>query len=136
MRSPGTPPARATRLLRRSRWFVLAVVLSRVLAVLVAIQSSGATHLAIDVIEFCSGEPHADKDCSEEEESKHGCPPGCPSCHAQCGFLASLPPSTCSEPELPPADTNVMLPRPREDGKPPSADRVSVFRPPRTSAFA
>ncbi len=114
---------------------MLAILLSRVLAVLVAIQSSGAPHLAIDVIGYCSGEPHGDKDCSDDEESKHGCPPGCPSCHTQCGFLASLPPSTGTELEIPPVDTSLTLPRAHEDGKPPSANRTSLFRPPRASAF-
>lgn len=121
--------------LPRPRWFVVAVLIARVLAMLVAVQSSGMAHAAIDIVELYDDETHPDHDCSNDDDN-HGCPPGCPSCHAACGFLAALPvdtdPGIAAEPTL----VQVKPTRPREDTEPALGQRTAVFRPPRSNALA
>lgn len=102
---------------------------------LVAVQSSGMAHAAIDVVELYDDETHPDHDCSNDDEN-HGCPPGCPSCHAACGFLAALPVDASPAIAAEPTTLQVKPTRPHEDTELALGERTSVFRPPRSSTFA
>ena len=117
-----------TRIIR-SRWFLAAIVLLRVLGAIVALQGSGLPHFAIDAL----GLPDRDDDDCARDDANHGCPPGCPSCHDVCGTLASLPSSPVASLGPEPTVHESSVARALEDGAPPSAEIDHVYRPPRST---
>lgn len=116
---------------------LLAVVLLvfRVLALIVAVQATGAMHAALDLAGALSGVVHVEEDCSRRTPG-HDCPPGCPSCHCASSVLSALPPH---------ADDGLLavLPPPGDELKraffddhaPLRTERASVYRPPRSPRF-
>jgi hypothetical protein len=118
--------------MRARRDFALVVVLFRALAFLVALQCSGAMHFVIDAVELSEGHPHVTDDCGGgDDDCPAGCPPGCPTCHCGTGFLVSLPPVAESGSAAIARPLREVGLFPREDREPTSAERTSVFRPPR-----
>jgi hypothetical protein len=62
------------------RILLVALLGMRALALLFAVELSGLTHAAVDVVCSLSGNAHQESDC-DDEQGGHECPPGCPSCH-------------------------------------------------------
>ena len=135
MRDGGSRNARI-RGRSRARAFALVVRGFRALAFLVALQCSGAVHFAVDAVEAAQGEAHVSDDCGgDDDDCPAGCPPGCPTCHCGTGFLFSLPPLATSSGALVARPVHRVRVRAREDREPASAERSSVFRPPRHHAL-
>lgn len=125
------PPARR----RRRGPAALVMTLMRMLAVVVAVSSTGIVHAARDVADALAGNAHVDEDCSSDDDPSHDCPPGCPSCHGASGFVRALPPSV---------DVVYLIAPPPDDVEPwfvelrapRQTDRSSIYRPPRATRLS
>ena len=117
----------------RHRALAVALVVFRALAFLVAVQCSGAVHFVVDAAEVMDGSPHMADDCSgDDDDCPAGCPPGCPTCHCSAGALASLPPKADCASTIIHLVSGHERRLPGEERLPASAERTSLFRPPRT----
>lgn len=112
---------------RRLPWFLVVVV--RVLALILSVQTSGVAHVGADLAGSIFGYVVEHEDCSQETDEK--CPPGCPNCHCSHGGASALPPMTAA----------LYVPRPRGDSEwsrphtndgPPTPPLSSVYRPPKS----
>jgi hypothetical protein len=113
---------------------LLAPLVLRLLALLVATELSGAAHALLDVAASVAGTEHPRDDC-DDEEAGHECPPGCPNCHCAHRAVAQL--AARSEPrvELEPTVLLALCNEagfvPRDAMPPKGADPRRLYRPPR-----
>lgn len=110
------------------RFVRAALLLLRALAVLLALNLSGALHLALDL--WLEGEAAAQHFSGASDDGDDGCPPGCTSCHCTHASPALPEPVGAIAPlELLPAFEIAWSPY--ESGAPPPRAPLSVYRPPR-----
>lgn len=120
---------RPRRMERRSRWpSRVATHVLRTMALVLALQFSGAAHHALDLARALDLVSAVEQQCSHEEQGDD-CPPGCPACH--CGHAAPAVPSSPSVPTWMRAFSRELAPTPHEATGPPKGLRASVYRPPR-----
>jgi len=113
------------------RWLGL---FARVVAMLIALQMSGALHAAADALASCAG-VLADGDCDDGDGGKQ-CPPGCPNCH--CAARSNVAPADVFDvsPLLTRWEGQRLAPTCRDHAGPRGPERLPLYRPPRASARA
>ena len=107
----------------------------RLLALVVAVSSTGALHAVDDLADAFAGCVHEDESCCSDGDLSHECPPGCPSCHGASGFVRALLPNADTVELLSPAIDEVT-PWFVELGAPRQTYRLSVYRPPRSASHS
>jgi len=105
------------------------LVFTRVFALVLGLQFTGAAHLAVDVVSLVvDGHAEHEEQCPADRPCDD-CPPGCPNCHCP-NTLRSVPPESSTLSALPLAAPDRMTLR--DDSTAPSGpDLPSLFRPPR-----
>lgn len=94
------------------------------LALLVALQVSGAVHAAVELAGACAATAEGKADCTEPGD----CPPGCPSCHAHGPGALPAPARAAVLVRL---DAPEAVVAPLAAWPPSSPDLPPLFRPPR-----
>lgn len=125
IRNRTNKPYRATR--RRLPWFL--ILLLRVVAIVLSVQTSGVAHVGADLAGSVFGYVVEHEDCSRETDEK--CPPGCPNCHCAHGGASALPPvaTVLHVPRL--RGDSSWSSRPHATTAPPAPPLSSVYRPPK-----
>ena len=120
-----------TQLPKAFRWLGLFV---RVVAVVIALQMSGALHAAADALRSCAGLVAAG-DCDDGEDGKQ-CPPGCPNCHCPARSNVTPPEAFDVSSLLTLSEGQRLAPTFRDDAGPPGPVRSPLYRPPRSAPRA
>ena len=113
------------------RWLGLFV---RVVAVIIALQMSGALHAAADALTACAG-LSADGDCDDGEGGKQ-CPPGCPNCQCPARSNVAPPAAFDASPLLTRSEGQRLATTFRDDAGPQGPERSPLDRPPRAESRA
>ena len=116
---------------RALRWLGLFV---RVVAVVIALQMSGALHAAADALTSCAG-LSSDSDCDDGLGGKQ-CPPGCPNCHCPARSNVAPPEVFDVAPLLTRSEGQRLAPTFRDDAGPAGPERSPLDRPPRAASRA
>jgi hypothetical protein len=109
-------------------------VLLRVVAVVIALQMSGALHAAADALMSCAGLV-AGGDCDDEADGQQ-CPPGCPNCHCPARSNVAPPEAFDVSSLLTLSEGQRLAPVFRDDTGPQGPDRSPLYRPPRAASLA
>jgi hypothetical protein len=106
---------------------------TRIIVTLVAMQLSGLSHLATDLL--VAVDEMADESGCPNEKPGHDCPPGCPGCHCAHGGIAvpHSSPRTVALPIL--GEARNAHVRPDEADAPSEPLLPSIFRPPRGASL-
>jgi len=119
---------------KRRRWGlrtlpVLVALFVRLFAVILTVQTSGAAHGAVDLIEAALGNTVDHEDCSGEGTDDN-CPPGCPNCHCSHGGATVIPHSSLAlHVSHPPHD--IAWTQGHTTETPPAPLLSPVYRPPK-----
>ncbi len=103
----------------------------RVVAIVAALQVSGALHAAADALASFSGAVASD-DCDHEEGGKQ-CPPGCPNCHCPSRSNVAPPEAFDASTLLPLSECERLIPTFADDARPQGPERSPLYRPPRSA---
>lgn len=122
--------------LRRLRVFARLTWCMQVLALVIAVNCTGIVHAVRDFADAITGDTHADDDdCSAPNDPSHECPPGCPTCHGECGFVRALPAGEeltgLGSPPYERVQHHVVEPE-----APRQTDLSSLYRPPRSPSLS
>lgn len=110
--------------MRRGWRWPLAV--ARLLALVIALQLGGVTHLGV---EFVAGADNCAEPCDDDEGGEK-CPPICPDCTCTHGVRPAVPPLVRTVAVQPRTVDGVVLPH-RTAGPPDDPDLRGIFQPPR-----